>query len=195
MRHPFLRVDHLPVLVGVAGAGGNVWMLFRHALPGARVAVLEGEVFGVGAVSEDDRIFSLFHRAKNIRAQHLAVVHGDRHVPVDPHAVTDFPSLQQRGHTLLPKSFLLWAGGYRDAMAGGKGQKALRFRSSLRKRGPSAGNGSAESWIPACAGMSGDLSVSCASPLPVSPAPRRPTRCPARRSRSWPPACRPAWWR
>ena len=56
VRHPFLGVDHLPVLVLVRRAGGDVGMLLDHALPGAGIAVLEGEALGVGAVAEDHRI-------------------------------------------------------------------------------------------------------------------------------------------
>src|SRR6266404_5203858 len=37
VRHPFLRIDHLPALVEIAGAGGHVGMLLRHALPGAGI--------------------------------------------------------------------------------------------------------------------------------------------------------------
>ena len=59
VRHPFLRIDHLPVLIEVARIGGDVGMLGRHALPGARIAVLEGEALGVGAVTQDDRIFAV----------------------------------------------------------------------------------------------------------------------------------------
>ncbi len=62
-------------------------MFFHHALPGTRIAVLEGEVFGVGAVSQYDRILAVFDRAKDVGAQHQAVIHGDRHIPIDPHAI------------------------------------------------------------------------------------------------------------
>src|SRR5580693_4178786 len=47
MRHPFLRIDHFPALIEIAGARGDVGMLFRHALPRAWIAVLEGEALGV----------------------------------------------------------------------------------------------------------------------------------------------------
>jgi hypothetical protein len=87
VRHPFLGVDHLPVLVLVGRAGGDIGMLLDHALPGARIAFLEGEALGIGAVAQDHRILARFHRPKHIGAQHKAVVHGDRHVPIDVHAV------------------------------------------------------------------------------------------------------------
>src|SRR5579885_3902146 len=77
-------------------------MLFGHALPRARVAVLEGKIFGVGTVSENDRISALFHRPEYVRAQHQTVVHRDRDVPVDPHAVADFRALEQHGHDSPP---------------------------------------------------------------------------------------------
>ena len=101
MRHPFLRVDHLPALVEIARTRSDVGVLFRHALPRARIAVLECEVLGVGTVAEDDRKFSLVHRAKHVGAQHRSIVHGDRHVKIDPHAVTNFRSLLQRRHYVL----------------------------------------------------------------------------------------------
>ena len=87
VRHPLFRIGHFPALVQIARSGGDVGMLFRHALPGAGVAVLEGEALGVGAVAQDHRIAALGDGAKHIGAQHEAVIHRDRHVPVDAHAV------------------------------------------------------------------------------------------------------------
>ncbi len=87
VRHPFLRIDDLPVLIQVAGAGGDVGVLLGHALPGARIAVLEGKTFGVGAVGEDHRVASVLDGAEHIGAQHEAVVHLDRDVPFDAHVV------------------------------------------------------------------------------------------------------------
>ena len=45
---------------------------------------------------------AVFHRTKDIGAQHKAVVHLDWNIPVDAHAVADFRSLLQRGHCCLP---------------------------------------------------------------------------------------------
>ena len=50
----------------------------------------EGEPLAVGTVAHEGRITARLHGAKDIGAQHDAVVHRDRHVPVDAHAVTDF---------------------------------------------------------------------------------------------------------
>jgi hypothetical protein len=93
MRHPFLRIDHFPALVEIAGARRDVGMLFRHALPRARIAVLEGEALGVGAVAQDHRIAAVLDGTENIGAQHQAVVHRDRHVPIDAHAVAGLAAL------------------------------------------------------------------------------------------------------
>ena len=71
-------------------------MLFRHALPGARIAVLESEPLGIGAVAQDHRIAALGDRAEHVGAQHEAIVHRDRHVPVDVHAVAGFAALLMR---------------------------------------------------------------------------------------------------
>src|SRR5499433_3492474 len=87
VRHPFLGINHLPALVEVARAGGDVGMLLRHALPRARIAILEREALGIGAVAQDHRIAAVLHRAKDVGAQHQAVVHVDRDVPIDAHAV------------------------------------------------------------------------------------------------------------
>ena len=95
VRHPFFRIDHFPALVEIAGSGGDVGMLLRHALPCARIAVLEGEALGVWPVAEDDGILSVFHRAKDVGAQHQPVVHCDRNIPIDPHAVADLRPLLQ----------------------------------------------------------------------------------------------------
>src|SRR5258706_13921419 len=87
--HPFLGIDDLPALVPVARTVRYVGLLGHHALPRARIAFLEGETFRVGPVAEDDRV-AAFARRKLIRpehvgAQHQAVVHLYRNVPVDAH--------------------------------------------------------------------------------------------------------------
>ena len=167
VRHPFLRVDHFPALVEVAGAGGDVGMFFRHAIPGARIAVLEGEVLGVGAVGQDDRELPVFRRAENIGAQHQPVVHADRNVPIDPHAVAQLRQLLHRRHDAPPHSC------FRHARAC-RGHPRLFFRAILQdvdgRDKPGHDGGGVN--VPVCA-----------SPWPASPARRRRRRCLARRSR------------
>ena len=93
VRHPFLRIDHFPALVEVARASGDVGMLLGHALPCAGIAILEGKPLGIGTVAEDHRIAAILRRAEDIGAQHQAVVHRDRDIPVDAHAVADFAAM------------------------------------------------------------------------------------------------------
>ena len=81
VRHPLLRVDDLPALVEIARAIGDVGMLGDHALPRARVAVLEREALRVGAVGEDDRVAAVRRRAEHVGAQDEAVFHRDRRRP------------------------------------------------------------------------------------------------------------------
>ena len=65
--------------------------MFRdHALPRTRVAVLESEALRIRAVSDEHRMASRVHGAEHVGAQHHAVVHRDRYVPVDAHAVAQF---------------------------------------------------------------------------------------------------------
>jgi hypothetical protein len=89
LRHPLLGIDHLPALVDVARAVRDVRVLGDHALPRARIAVLEREALGVGPVAQDDRIAPLGRRPLiwpiDVGAQHQAVVHGDRDVVIDAH--------------------------------------------------------------------------------------------------------------
>ena len=105
VRHPLLRIDDFPALIEIARSRGDVGMLFGHALPRARIAVLEGEALGVGTVGEDRRIFAVLDRAEHVGPQHQAVVHRDRHIPVDAHAVAGFAArpmchavARRRGH-------------------------------------------------------------------------------------------------
>jgi hypothetical protein len=51
IRHPFLRIDHLPILVLVGRAFGHIRVLRGHPLPLIGVALLEGKAFGVGAIA------------------------------------------------------------------------------------------------------------------------------------------------
>ena len=85
--HPFLRVDHFPVLVAVAGPGCDIRVLGDHALPGARITFLEREPLGIGAVGEQHRTRPGSGRAEDVRAQYHAVVHRDRDVELAVHAV------------------------------------------------------------------------------------------------------------
>src|SRR6478752_4967202 len=90
-------------------------MLFCHPLPGARISVLKCETLRVGSVAENDRILALFHRAKNVGAQHETIVHRDRHVPVDPHAIADLGALLMRRHLLPHGLFFYWVGRLQNA--------------------------------------------------------------------------------
>src|SRR3977135_4623532 len=93
VRPPFLRIDHFPTLVKVAGSGGEVGMFFGHALPRTRITILEGEALRIGAVAQDHGIAALLHRPKDVGPQHEAIVHLDRDFPVDAHAVAHFAAM------------------------------------------------------------------------------------------------------
>jgi hypothetical protein len=93
VRHPFLGIDHFPALVEVARSCGDVRVLFGHALPRTRIAVLEGETLGVGSIAQNHRIAAVLHRTEDVGAQHHAVVHLDRHVPVNAHAVAHLAAI------------------------------------------------------------------------------------------------------
>ena len=90
VRHPFLRIDQFPILILVARSLQNIGRRFDHAAPLARIALLERQPLGVGAVAQNDRIFSTADRPVDIGAQHDAVVHADGRVPIDLHIVADF---------------------------------------------------------------------------------------------------------
>jgi hypothetical protein len=122
VRHPLFRIDHFPALIKITRSGGDVRMLFRHALPCARISVLEGETFRVRSVAEDDGKLSVFHGAKNIGSQYEAVVHRDRHIPIDPHPITDLGALLMRRHLRHSDGF----GG--QATEHEKGRKSVEAR-------------------------------------------------------------------
>ena len=102
VRHPLLRVDHFPILVVVAGMGGHIGMPRGHAIPGARIAVLEGETLAIGAVAQDDRIAAFLDRPKNVAAQDDPVVHGHRRVPGDAHPIAHLGASRLAGNTFTP---------------------------------------------------------------------------------------------
>lgn len=87
VRHPLLRVRHLPRLVEVGGASERVGVVACENLPRRLVAVLEGEALAVGPIGEDGRARSVVEWAEDVGAQHDTVVHDERHVPLDAHAV------------------------------------------------------------------------------------------------------------
>ena len=88
--YPFLRIGDFPVLVFVGRAGNCIGVFLAHDFPGGFVTVLEGQPFAVGAVAHDRRILAIANRAEDVGAQYEAVVHCDRHIPVDLHAVANF---------------------------------------------------------------------------------------------------------
>ena len=69
IRHPFLRIDDLPVLILVAGAGGHIGVCRDHAIPHALEAFLERKPLGIGAMRHDHRVFSFCHRTKDVGPQ------------------------------------------------------------------------------------------------------------------------------
>src|SRR5260221_278619 len=93
VRHPFLGIDYLPALVEVARSGGDVGVHVGHALPGARIAVLESEALCIRAVAQDHRIAAILYWTKDVGAQHEAVVHLDRDIPIDAHAVAHLAAM------------------------------------------------------------------------------------------------------
>ena len=90
VRHPFLRIDQLPALVLIARTFEHFGRRLGQPRPVGLVALLEGEPFCIGTIAEDDRIAALGRRTEDIRAQNDAVVHRDRRVPIDSHAVANF---------------------------------------------------------------------------------------------------------
>src|SRR4029078_13689107 len=90
IRHPFLRIADLPALIFVGRAAHHVGMLERHAIPRGLVAVFKMQPFAVWAVAQEDRIAAFLDRPEHVTSQHQTVVHGDRHIPIDLHAITDF---------------------------------------------------------------------------------------------------------
>src|SRR5450631_1446493 len=86
--HPLLGVDDLPVLILVGRTLGNLWITTNHVVPATFVkGVLERQALGVRPQAHDDWIASRVERPEDISAQNDAVIHRDRHVPIDAHAV------------------------------------------------------------------------------------------------------------
>ena len=100
--HPFFRIDDLPALISVGRSVRNVRMLRHHALPRARVAFLKCQTLRVRAVTQDDGIASRVGRAEYIRAQRQPVIHRNRGIPFDAHAVAELargrPHASSYGH-------------------------------------------------------------------------------------------------
>ena len=88
--HPLFRIDDLPALVLVGRTRRHIRVLRGHDPPLVGVAVREAQPLAVGTVRQDDRIPPLRDRPIDVRAQDEAVIHGDRHIPVDPHPFPDF---------------------------------------------------------------------------------------------------------
>jgi hypothetical protein len=90
VRHPFLRIDDLPVLIFVGRAGRHVRLVGAHSPPLIGVEIFEVQPLAVGPISHDHGIFAIGDRPVDVASQHQAVFHFDRHIPVDLHPVADF---------------------------------------------------------------------------------------------------------
>jgi hypothetical protein len=87
VRDPLLRVDDLPDLVLVGRSGRHVRVFLAHEVPLVGIAVLEVQLLAVGTEGHDHGVGALGGRPVDVGTQRDAVVHHDRHVPVDEHAV------------------------------------------------------------------------------------------------------------
>ncbi len=90
VRHPLLRIDQFPDLVFVGRAFRHLGKRRNHALPGTLVAVLKREALTECAIGENDRVLFVVVWPEYVGPQHDAIVHRNRHVPVNPHPVSDF---------------------------------------------------------------------------------------------------------
>src|SRR6516165_8105481 len=90
VRYPALRISDLPVLIFVGRAVEDLRVILDHFLPLVWIPLLIRQALGVHSVGEDDRIAPVVDRAKHVRTQHDTVIHHDRLVPGDPHAVPHF---------------------------------------------------------------------------------------------------------
>src|SRR5690348_10869496 len=126
---PLLRIDHLPVLIEVARSGRHVGVLVHHALPRARVALLERQALGVGTIAQDHRIAALSDGSKYIGLEHQPVVHPDFDVPIDPHAVAHF-----RARPMRRRSGRFHARASRISSRDDRSQRALRRAVPRRTR-------------------------------------------------------------
>jgi hypothetical protein len=88
--HPLLGINQLPVLILVARALQRFGKGFHQPHPRALVCFRKGKTLGVRPIAEDDGILAVSDRPKDIGAQQKPVVHLDRGVPIDAHAVADF---------------------------------------------------------------------------------------------------------
>ncbi len=87
VRHPVLRVGRLPGRVAGARPLGHLGMRGDQAVPRVGVAVLEAEALAVRAVGDQGRVRSVVRRTEHVGPEDDAVVHRQRDVPLDAHAV------------------------------------------------------------------------------------------------------------
>src|SRR5438046_10549664 len=85
--HPLFRIDDFPALIAVARAVRDIRVLGDHSLPCARVAVLERQPLGVGTVTQKNGMTSRRVRPVHSGTKHQPVIHGNRDVPLDTHAI------------------------------------------------------------------------------------------------------------
>ena len=93
MRDPAFRIGHLPALVLVRRTFENLREIFDHLLPLHRIAFLKGHALAESAIGQDDRILPVLDRTVDVGTKYIAVLHRNRLVPGDPHAVADFRPL------------------------------------------------------------------------------------------------------
>src|SRR5689334_9611461 len=97
MRHPAFGIGHLPVLILVGRSLEDLGVVLDHLLPLVRITLLVGQSLGIHAIGEDDGIAAVLDRTKDVGPQDETIVHLDRLMPRDPHAVTNVRAGLDRG--------------------------------------------------------------------------------------------------
>ena len=88
--NPLLRIDDFPVLIFVGRTLSDLGIFANHVVPTTFVkGILESQALGVRPQGHDDGIVPVVERPEDVGAQDDTVLHRDRHVPIDAHAVGD----------------------------------------------------------------------------------------------------------
>ena len=101
--HPFLGIENLPVLVLVGRTVGDIRMSGDHDVPCPRVALLKRQALGVRTIGQQHRMLAASRGTENVRPQNRAIIHRDRHIPINLHAVANLALNRTHDCSLLAR--------------------------------------------------------------------------------------------
>ena len=86
--HPAFGINHLPGLITIGRILRDLGVRLEHDVPRIGIALRKIQTLRIRAVGQNHRMLRAVGRAENIGTHHRAVIHRNRHIPIDLHHIS-----------------------------------------------------------------------------------------------------------